>query len=240
MNCICSFAHFLLTIVKLHFNATTDFSAGAPGFDEVTHLIDHYFTEGVVGVSSDKSFRRPVLSETQSQSVDGTEQVTQEWMVPDQLHAYEFKKRNKMLRFENDSKLYEDKERLRRATDVAKGARYGKGKQHDLQKKNPSSVAEQGGTPRRSPRVACMDKNLGKRTVEAGAEDTQRKRPYVDDEPESDDDDFVLADVVRNAQSGRQKDSGTSKNQHKRPRVDADEDADADSGGEADVVPKVC
>jgi hypothetical protein len=86
VNCICSFAHFLLTIVKLRFDAATGFSAGAPGFEEVTHLIDHYFTENVVGVSSDQSFRRPVLSETQSQSVDGTEQVTHEWMVLAQMH----------------------------------------------------------------------------------------------------------------------------------------------------------
>ena len=71
----------MLTIVKLHSDAATDFSAGAPGFEEVTHLIDHYFAEGVVGVSSDQSFRRPMLSETQSRSVDGTEEVTQEWMV---------------------------------------------------------------------------------------------------------------------------------------------------------------
>ena len=75
MNCICSFAR-LLTIVKLHFDAMTDFSAEAPGFEEVTHLIDHYIVEDVIGVSSDQSFRCTVLSKTQSQFVDGTENVT--------------------------------------------------------------------------------------------------------------------------------------------------------------------
>ena len=46
------------------------FHAGAPGFEEVTQLIDHYFAEDNVGVSFDQ--RCHVLSETQSQSVDGT------------------------------------------------------------------------------------------------------------------------------------------------------------------------
>lgn len=64
MNYICSFAHLLLTIAKLYFDAATDFSARAPGFEEVTHLIYHYFVEGAIGVRSDQSFRRPVLSET--------------------------------------------------------------------------------------------------------------------------------------------------------------------------------
>ena len=53
--------------------------AGAPGFEEVTQLIDHYSAEGNVGVSFDQ--RRPILSETQSQSIDGTEEVTHDWMV---------------------------------------------------------------------------------------------------------------------------------------------------------------
>ena len=71
--------HFLMTIVKLHFDAVSFFHVGAPGFEEVTQLIDHYFAEGDVGASFDQ--RCPVLSETQSQSVDGTKEVTQEWMV---------------------------------------------------------------------------------------------------------------------------------------------------------------
>ena len=45
------FVHFLTTIVKLHFVAVSIFHAGAPGFEEVTQLIDHYFAEGNVGVS---------------------------------------------------------------------------------------------------------------------------------------------------------------------------------------------
>ena len=73
------FVHFLTTIVKLHFDVVSIFHVGAPGFEEVTQLIDHYFAEGDVGVSFGQ--RRPVLSETQSQSVDGTEEVTHEWMV---------------------------------------------------------------------------------------------------------------------------------------------------------------
>ena len=77
------FVHFLTTIVKLHFDAVSVFHAGAPGFEEVTQLIDHYFAEGNVGVSFDQ--RRPVLCETQSQSVDGTEEVTQDWMVSEQF-----------------------------------------------------------------------------------------------------------------------------------------------------------
>ena len=65
------------------------FHVGAPGFEEVTQLIDHYFAEGNVGVSFDQ--RRPVLSQTQSQSVDGTEEVTHDRMVSEQLREYELK-----------------------------------------------------------------------------------------------------------------------------------------------------
>ena len=72
------FVHFLMTMVKLHFDTVFIFHAGAPGFEEVTQLIDHYFAEGDFGVSFDQSLRRPILSKTQSQSVDGTEEVTQE------------------------------------------------------------------------------------------------------------------------------------------------------------------
>ncbi|KAF7079476.1 hypothetical protein CFC21_083704 [Triticum aestivum] len=100
-------------------------------------------------------------------------------MVPAQLHAYESKKRKKLLRFESDTKQYEEKEKKRRAADSAKSCKFGEVKQPILQKKSLSSVAEQGCTPRRCPRVACMDKNLGKKTAEAGAEDPERKRPHA-------------------------------------------------------------
>ena len=43
-----------------------------------------------------------------------------------------------------------------------------------------------------------MKKNLGKRTAEAGGkDDPQRKRLHVTEGPNSDDDEFVLADFVR-------------------------------------------
>ena len=161
-------------------------------------------------------------------------------MVSKQLRAYELKQSKKKLRFESDSKEYAVKEKQRRAADGAKGAKFVKVKQPALQKNRLSSVAEEGGTPRRSPRVACMKKNLGKRTAEAGAKDPQRKRPHVSEGPNSDDDDFVLADFVRHAQTGRRKDCGASKRQTRRPRDDGDGGVGADSGGEADVVPKVC
>ena len=77
------FVQFLTRIVKLYFDAVSVFHTGAPGFEEVTQLIDHYFAKGNVGVRFGQ--RRPVLSETQSQSVDGTEEVTQDWMVSEQL-----------------------------------------------------------------------------------------------------------------------------------------------------------
>ena len=80
-----------------------------------------------------------------------------------------------------------------------------------MQKKRPSAVAEEGGNPRRSPRVACMNRNLGKRTAEAGAKDPQRKRLHVSEGPNSDDDEFVLADFVRDVHTGRRKDCGSSK-----------------------------
>ncbi|KAI4982300.1 hypothetical protein ZWY2020_022792 [Hordeum vulgare] len=138
-------------------------------------------------------------------------------MVPEQVRAYEFKRRNKLSRFERDSKEYENREKHGRAADAAKGARYGEATERDLQKKIPSYVAEQGGTPRRSPHVACMEKNPGKRNVETPTDYLKRKRPHVEGEAESDNDDFVLADFVRDAQSPAiRKDCATSKC----PRVD--------------------
>ncbi|KAI4988061.1 hypothetical protein ZWY2020_029691 [Hordeum vulgare] len=119
------------------------FYAGAPGFEEVTQLISHYFAQGDVLVSFHQNSGRPVLFEEQPQSVDGTELVTQEEFV--------------------------EKEKRRRAVDGAKGAKFGKFK------RRLNSVAEEGGTPRRSPHVACKNKNLGKRAAQAGAEDPRRK-----------------------------------------------------------------
>ena len=227
------FVHFLTTIVKLHFDAVSVFHAGAPGFEEVTQLIDHYFAEGNVGVSFDQ--RRPVLSETQSQSVDGTEEVTQDWMVPEQLCQYELKQSKKKLRFEIESKEFAEKEKQRRSADGGKGGKFGK------VKKRLSTVAEEGGTPRRSPRVAGMKKNLGKRTAEVGgSDDPQRKRLHVTEGPNSDDDDFVLADYVKDVHPCRRKDCGSSKSLPKHARDDIDEDVGGDSGEEVDAAPKVC
>nr|XP_040246268.1 uncharacterized protein LOC120965116 [Aegilops tauschii subsp. strangulata] len=161
-------------------------------------------------------------------------------MVSEQLREYELKQSKNKLRFENDSKEFAEKEKQRRAADGAKGAKFAKVKQLALQKKRLSTVAEDGGTPRRSPRVAGMNKNLGKRTTEAGGKDSQRKRLHVTEGPNSDDDDFVLADFVRAVHTGRRKDCRSSKSLPKRARDDVDEDVGADSGEEADVVPKVC
>ena len=132
------------------------------------------------------------------------------------------------------------KENQRRAADGAKGAKFAKVKQPALQKKRLSSIAEEGGTPRRSPRVAGMNKNLGKGTAEAGGKDPQRKRQHVSEGPNSDNDNFVLANFVRDVHTGRHKDCGSSKSLPKRAHDDVDEDVGADSSEEADVVPKVC
>ena len=227
------FVQFLTRIVKLYFDAVSVFHAGAPGFEEVTQLIDHYFAEGNVGVSFDQ--RRPVLSETQSQSVDGTEEVTQDWMVPEQVRQYELKQSKKKLRFEIESKEFAEKEKQRRSGDGGNGGKFGK------MKKRLSTVAEEGGTPRRSPRVAGMNKNLGKRTAEAGgSDDPQRKQLHVTEGPNSDDDDFVLADYVKGVHPSRRKDCGSSKSVPKRAHDDVDEDVGGDSGEEVDAAPKVC
>ena len=139
------------------------FHVGAPGFEDVTQLIDHYFAEDNVGVSFDQ--RCHVLSETQSQSVDGTEEVTQDWMVPEQVRQYELKQSKKKLRFEIESKEFAEKEKQRRSGDGGNGVKFGK------MKKRLSNVAEEGGTPRWSPRVAGMKKNIGKRPAEVGGSD---------------------------------------------------------------------
>ncbi|KAE8772824.1 hypothetical protein D1007_55082 [Hordeum vulgare] len=71
-------------------------------------------SQGDIGVSFDESIRRPILSETQSQSVDGTEEVMQECMVSDQLREYELKQRKKNWRIGSDSNEYAEKEKRRR------------------------------------------------------------------------------------------------------------------------------
>ena len=85
-----------------------------------------------------------------------------------------------------------------------------------------------------------MNKNLGKRTAEAGGKDPQRKQLHVIEGPNSDDDDFVLADFVRDVHTGRRKDCGSSKSLPKRARDDVDEVVCGDSSEEVDVVPKAC
>ena len=89
-------------------------------------MINHYFAEGNVGVSFDQ--RCPVLSETQSESADGTEEVTQDWMVSEQLRQYELKQSKKNLRFEIESKEFAEKEKQRRSVDGGKGGKFGKAK----------------------------------------------------------------------------------------------------------------
>ena len=58
--------------------------------------------------------------------------------------------------------------------------------------------------------------------------------------PNSDDDDFLLADYVKGVHPSRRKDCGSSKSLPKRARDDVDEVVGGDSGEEVDVVPKVC
>ncbi|KAI4996794.1 hypothetical protein ZWY2020_052136 [Hordeum vulgare] len=122
-------------------------------------------------------------------------------MVPEQVHAYEFMRRNKVLRFERDSKENENRKERRRTAHVVKGARYGKANECDLQEKRLSHVAAQDGTPRQSLRIACMENNIDKRTVETAKNYLKGKRPHVDGVVESEDAEFVLADFVRNVQS---------------------------------------
>ncbi|KAI5006332.1 hypothetical protein ZWY2020_033575 [Hordeum vulgare] len=101
-----------------------DFVLGTP---IGTHIAGgKHHAEGDVTVSFGQSMRRPVLSETQSQFVDGTKEVTQEWIIPDQFREYELKELQKKLRFESDSNIYAKKEKQRRAVDGAKGAKFSK------------------------------------------------------------------------------------------------------------------
>ena len=86
-----------------------------------------------------------------------------------------------------------------------------------------------------------MKKNLGKRTAEAGGkDDPQCQRLHVTKGPNFDDDDFVLADFVRDVHTVRRKDYGSSKSAPKHARDDVDEDVGGDSGEDVDVAPKVC
>ncbi|KAI5013084.1 hypothetical protein ZWY2020_028038 [Hordeum vulgare] len=48
-----------------------------------------------------------------------------------------------------------------------------------------------------------MNKNLGKRAAKGGAEDPRQKQPHVSEGPNSGDDDFVLADFVRDVNMAR-------------------------------------
>ena len=70
-------------------------------------------------------------------------------MVSEQLRQYELKQSKKKLRFEIESKEFVEKAKQRRAVDGAKGGKFGKVKQPSLQKKRLSTIAEEGGTPRR-------------------------------------------------------------------------------------------
>ncbi|KAI4996373.1 hypothetical protein ZWY2020_054867 [Hordeum vulgare] len=84
-----------------------------------------------------------------------------------------------------------------------------------------------------------MNKNLGKRVVEARAQDPERKRQHVSEGSNSGNNDSVLADFVTDVHTGRRKYCVPSKGQPKRPCDDGNDYADAHSDGEADVVPKI-
>ena len=125
-------------------------------------MITRYFTADVVGGgTSDQGNIPPELSETQSQSVDGTEPVTQDWMVPDQIAADVERRRQKAIALGNtfvkahrakQVKLGEGKEIGRRIADSKKSAKFAPAKNPVKRKLN--TVAEQGlSSPRRSPRV---------------------------------------------------------------------------------------
>ncbi|KAI4997594.1 hypothetical protein ZWY2020_052936 [Hordeum vulgare] len=83
-----------------------------------------------------------------------------------------------------------------------------------------------------------MNKNLGKRAAEPGAEDPQWKQSHVNEGPNSGDDDFSIADFVRDVHTARRKYCFPPKSQPKWSCDDGDDDADAESDREAGVVPK--
>ena len=128
----------------------------------------------------------PEMSETQSQSVDGTEPVTHDWMVPDQIEADIERKRQKAIllgqHFEKDhkakqAKFAEVKEKGRRVADSNKSAKFAPAK--NPVKRKLKTVAEEGlSSPRRSPRVADSKRP---NYVEVDVDGLQEKRPRADD-----------------------------------------------------------
>ena len=117
-------------------------------------MITRYFTADVVG---DGTSGLPKISETQSQSVDGTEPVTQDWMVPDQIAADNERKRQKAIamvnRFEKEHKEKQDqkakrvvfdegKEIGRRILDSNKSAKFSPSKK--TAKRRLNTVADEG------------------------------------------------------------------------------------------------
>ena len=150
-------------------------------------MITRYFTADVVGGgTSDQGSILPELSETQSQSVDGTEPVTQDWMVPDQIAADVEKKRQKAIAlgktFEKahkakQVKFDEGKEIRRRIADSKKSAKFASAKNPVKRKLN--TIAEEGlSSPRRSPRV---DYSNRPNYAEVDVDGIQGKRTRADD-----------------------------------------------------------
>src|ERR1041385_6978554 len=97
------------------------------------------------------------MSETQSQSVDGTELVTHDWMVPEQIIADTERKRKKAIargnRFEMEHKAKHDhkakqvkfdegKEIGRRIADSKKSAKFAPSK--NTMKRKVNTVVEEG------------------------------------------------------------------------------------------------
>ena len=152
-------------------------------------MIDRYFTAHDVG---DGTSVLPEISETQSQSVDGTEPVTQDWMVPDQIADDNERKRQKAIamvnRFEKEHKEKQDqkakrvmfdegKEIGRRIADSNKSAKFAPSKK--TAKRRLNTVAEEGLiSPRRSPRV---DYSKRPNYAEVDVDHVQIKRASADD-----------------------------------------------------------
>ena len=152
-------------------------------------MITRYFTADVVG---DGTSDLHEISETQSQSVDGTEPVTQDWMVPDQIAADNERKRQKAIamvnRFEKEHKEKQDqkakrvmfdegKEIGRRIADSNKSSKFAPSKK--TAKRRLNTVAEEGLiSPRRSPRV---DYSKRPNYAEVDVDCVRRKWASVDD-----------------------------------------------------------
>ena len=150
-------------------------------------MITRYFTADVVGGgTSGQGSMLPEMSETQSQSIDGTEPVTQDWMVPDQIAADNERKRQKAIalgnRFEKEHKAKqvkfdEGKEIGRRIAHSKKSAKFAPSK--NPVKRKLKTVAEEGiSSPRRSPRV---DYSKRPNYAEVDVDRIQIKRPSADD-----------------------------------------------------------